>query len=598
MKNISTSIKAFLFLIISFLILSTTISNATIRYVSKTGSSTPPYTTWATAADSIMECINICVFGDTIYVANGVYKEEVTMIAGLSLVGAGADSCIIDTRSFSNPDAVGVNRDCLLRNFKIIVQPNASTLGSGIVVGETNSIIEYNEILNARSQGIWCYNTNSIVRHNRILYCDRCIVIEFDQPNIDSNYIYTEQLAAKGINANLSSNPTIRGNTIVLNNSSNTTIGFWGGFNFSATIQNNLFYSIQSDKPISAEQEEHIINNVIIGNYQTGIYKSPRGSIINNSVTGGERGIRVLSGSPPPIIQYNNLWNNEENYYNHTPDSTNISADPMFVNEDSMDFHLQMFSPLIDAGDPNILDIDGSRSDIGLFGGPYGKIYTYRDLAPKPPKNLTAEYDSGLVKLIWDRNTEADFFRYRVYRDTTENFMYDSTTLIAVTADTFYYDDLPEKYIATSYYYKLTAIDSAGHQSAASEEVKVIITGAPEGPPIVVEEYKLLNNYPNPFNSSTIIPYRLKEAGYVKLYVYDIKGEVVKVLVNEHQPAGYYEAVFSPTGEERIKGAIGEGWWTGYNDDIATGIYIYQLLVRGEGNIPVFTGMGKMILLK
>ncbi len=45
----------------------------------------------------------------------------------------------------------------------------------------------------------------------------------------------------------------------------------------------------------------------------------------------------------------------------------------MFVNEDSMDFHLQMFSPLIDAGDPNILDLDGSRSDIGLFGGPYGE---------------------------------------------------------------------------------------------------------------------------------------------------------------------------------------------------------------------------------
>jgi len=114
----------------------------------------------------------------------------------------------------------------------------------------------------------------------------------------------------------------------------------------------------------------------------------------------------------------------------------------------------------------------------------------------------------------------------------------------------------------------------------------------------VVEEYKLLNNYPNPFNSSTIIPYRLKEAGYVKLYVYDIKGEVVKLLVNEHQSAGYYEAVFSPTREERRKGEFGEGWWTGYNDDIATGIYIYQLMVRGEGNIPVYTGMGKMILLK
>ena len=67
--------------------------NATIRYVSKTGNSTPPYTTWETAADSIQKCINICVFGDTIYVANGVYQEQVVMIPGLALIGAGMDMC-------------------------------------------------------------------------------------------------------------------------------------------------------------------------------------------------------------------------------------------------------------------------------------------------------------------------------------------------------------------------------------------------------------------------------------------------------------------------------------------------------------------------
>ncbi len=176
--------------------------------------------------------------------------------------------------------------------------------------------------------------------------------------------------------------------------------------------------------------------------------------------------------------------------------------------------------------------------------------------------------------------------------------MYDTTKIIAVVADTFYYDDLPEKYIAGNYYYKLTAIDSTGHQSAPSEEVHITVTGIPEAPPIVVEHYQLLNNYPNPFNSSTVIPYRLKEAGYVKLYVYDIKGELVRTLINAYQSAGYYEVKFSPSSEERKNGELGEGWWTGYNDDIATGIYIYQLMVRGEGDIPVFSDIKKMILLK
>ena len=61
----------------------------------------------------------------------------------------------------------------------------------------------------------------------------------------------------------------------------------------------------------------------------------------------------------------------------------------MFVNPDSMDFELQMYSPLIDAGDPNILDKDGSRSDIGLFGGPLGEKYTCLLYTSPSPRDRT-----------------------------------------------------------------------------------------------------------------------------------------------------------------------------------------------------------------
>src|SRR3989304_1525119 len=95
--------KSFLRLLFVLLIAYSLPLNAIIRYVSKTGNSTPPYLTWEPAADSIQECINISVFGDTIYVANGVYQEQVVMIPGLSLIGAGADSCIINTQALLNP---------------------------------------------------------------------------------------------------------------------------------------------------------------------------------------------------------------------------------------------------------------------------------------------------------------------------------------------------------------------------------------------------------------------------------------------------------------------------------------------------------------
>ncbi|MBK6680923.1 MAG: hypothetical protein IPG53_13310 [Ignavibacteriales bacterium] len=44
----------------------------TIRYV-KAGNPTPlPYTSWATASDSIQKCVNVNQRGDTIYVGAGV----------------------------------------------------------------------------------------------------------------------------------------------------------------------------------------------------------------------------------------------------------------------------------------------------------------------------------------------------------------------------------------------------------------------------------------------------------------------------------------------------------------------------------------------
>ena len=70
------------------------IAHATVRFVSKSGTNIPPYTSWQTAADSIQKCINICVDGDTIYVANGIYKENLVINTAISLIGSSMDSTV------------------------------------------------------------------------------------------------------------------------------------------------------------------------------------------------------------------------------------------------------------------------------------------------------------------------------------------------------------------------------------------------------------------------------------------------------------------------------------------------------------------------
>jgi hypothetical protein len=245
-----------------------------------------------------------------------------------------------------------------------------------------------------------------------------------------------------------------------------------------------------------------------------------------------------------------------------------------------------MYSPLINAGDPNILDVDGTRSDIGIYGGPFGESYTYQDLAPKLPRNLTAEVDSNIITLRWDKNTEADFNHYNLYRDTIANFALDTTKLIASLLDTFYLHLIPAG--IESLYFKLTGVDNQGNESNPSEELAIIITSVNEYPQII-SSYHLYQNYPNPFNPSTKIKYKLKEKGYVKLYVYDVKGELVSTLVNQYQDAGNYEVEFLAKNRSQESEV---------SDRIASGIYIYQIHVIGDNNIPVYSDIKKMILLK
>ena len=86
-------------------------------------------------------------------------------------------------------------------------------------------------------------------------------------------------------------------------------------------------------------------------------------------------------------------------------------------------------------------------------------------------------------------------------------------------------------------------------------------------------EYFLAQNFPNPFNPSTKISYGIQEAGIVNLKVYNILGSEVVTLVNEHKPAGNYEASFG-------------------KNELASGVYIYRLTVNN------FIQTRKMILEK
>ncbi|MBU0508434.1 hypothetical protein KKH27_06320 [bacterium] len=70
----------------------------------------------------------------------------------------------------------------------------------------------------------------------------------------------------------------------------------------------------------------------------------------------------------PLVYGYNLFWNNGYNYDEFDPGEGDISADPLL---DLVNGRLGEGSPCVNAGKPDILDLDSTRSDIGLFGGPW-----------------------------------------------------------------------------------------------------------------------------------------------------------------------------------------------------------------------------------
>ncbi len=85
-------------LTLAILIISHLPASSETHYVSKSGSDTPPYTSWDTAATSIQPAIDAASEGDTVLIAPGTFQGSILMKSGLTLRGSGSDMTTITPR--------------------------------------------------------------------------------------------------------------------------------------------------------------------------------------------------------------------------------------------------------------------------------------------------------------------------------------------------------------------------------------------------------------------------------------------------------------------------------------------------------------------
>jgi hypothetical protein len=163
-----------------------------------------------------------------------------------------------------------------------------------------------------------------------------------------------------------------------------------------------------------------IRNNIVGDNAEAGIHvdyvSAPE--IRFNTVVGSHRGIEAHAVASTAMVSsnivawntvgmsfsagwwgscalgHNNFWANDLDYLGVAAGAGDISADPRFSGRH--DFRLAPGSPCIDAGDPEVLDPDGSPADMGAYGAGGSPPEESGNGPPERPVNVSPA-DSDLV---------------------------------------------------------------------------------------------------------------------------------------------------------------------------------------------------------
>ena len=181
------------------------------------------------------------------------------------------------------------------------------------------------------------------------------------------------------------------------------------------------------------------------------------------------------------------------------------------------------------------------------------------------PTDVSAQSQEPNIIISWSTPTTRSIVSYKVYRDNE---------VIAEDIMTSPYEDLDLP--GGNYIYNVVTVYDGGWESEMSNNAFVMHTDAIELLKPVATE--LTGNYPNPFNPTTTISFSTKEAGFVSINIYNMKGQLVKKLVEGNLEAAYHNIL-----------------WDGRDDSnktVSSGIYFYKMKTIN------YTATQKMILMK
>ena len=181
------------------------------------------------------------------------------------------------------------------------------------------------------------------------------------------------------------------------------------------------------------------------------------------------------------------------------------------------------------------------------------------ELVPVQLTSFTGIESQGNIMLSWQTSTETNNYGFDIERNNSKiGFISGSGNSNSIKK----YSYIDKNFPTGNLDYRLKIINTDGSFTYSN---LVSLN--------VVFKNELEQNYPNPFSSESNIEFTTNSSGFVRLVVYNILGQKIKILLNKYLSSGRYSI--------KINSA-----------NFPSGLYLYELRING------FESIKKMVIIK